>query len=741
MHQPNKPDQTLVDPNLWAKFYGTDSWATSNDASGNQWRNDCDYAQVNIRKWAERFCEDRDKRSCSFDGSCKENLDADDDGGFFSREEEMPDAPPLNEGETFGTKGFKKPAWEFSRMPAPIKGTAAKSSIRNPFAPASPTVLNEVKKKGVTWQQDLTGGGSSNGGLFTPKEIPQQQSPLYQPPRPTSHPQSQPQTHTQTHQPLQTKPQASPKPSLKSPSADKGWLEPSQKIPMDTSFLDDDLNKPDPPPVPADGNSIGGFVNLDQDRAWSRPQKPLTDAEMEKIWGPGSGPMMAGLKGGGPPDGARYRDHPEMMEELVRRGQEFEMERYNSAIEGRPRRFDMSSPLNMTPREFEQHVAELEKTIALEDAQAEAAGPYSSSSTAAAAAAATATNGKATTSTSAAASSPITRQPPTGYSRPSVSSQGGNNNKRPHTATTDAPAPASPAMRQPPTGYSRPSISSQASNDKQRTYKPTAAAAPVPSAPPQPGSATKRRLFGLGDLDPEMNIAFYEQHRPGGSARDEAERMTYNAFLGFGNKKATSQSPSLGGAQFESARQRSFEQQQQDMTQPPYQRSSNDVMAATFAATQRHFTKGTTFQGAAMPTREQQQGQHRDAGRAVAQRFYPSSPAPEGAAGERPAKRKSNDGFANPVPYRKNNNSNFSLRGGGSAGSSASDTSSGDEGSVSPLYRDEAAVAGMSLTSEVAIEKARHAIRHAGPKVTQQDDEVMQDADQPSSGQYVDTSS
>ena len=78
------------------------------------------------------------------------------------------------------------------------------------------------------------------------------------------------------------------------------------------------------------------------------------------------------------------------------------------------------------------------------------------------------------------------------------------------------------------------------------------------------------------------------------------------------------------------------------------------------------------------------------------------------------------------MPYRKNNSY---LRGGGADGSE-SDFSSEDGGA--PLYEG-------AVMPEVAVEKARHAIRHAGPKVNLQDkevvsDEIMKDADQPSSG-------
>lgn len=687
MYQPEKPDQTLVDPNLWAKFYGTDSWATCNNDGGNKWQNDCDYAQVNMKRWAERFCDGRDKRSCSFDGSCKENLEEQDDGGFFSREEEMPDAPPLNEGETFGTKGFKKPAWEFSRMPAPITGTSVKSSIRNPFAPASSNVLNEVKKKGVTWQEDLI-GGNSDGGLFTPKEIPQEQPQLYQPPQGTAWP--------QTFQSLQMKSQSSPKPSLKSPSGTSSWSEPS-RIPMDTSFLDDDMNKPDPPPVPFDGKPFG-YVDLDPNRIYTRSQTHLDDAYIEKMFGSG-GELMAGLQdawdrsGGGPTDGSLVRDHPEAWEDL-----------------------NMSTPQNMTSREFEQHVAKLEKAIAQKDAQAQAAGS-SSSSTAAAAAA----NAKRTTSTSVATSSPVTRQPPAGYPRPSVPSHGGNNSKRVATTTpavAATTATASPVMRQPPPGYSRSSNPSQAgNNNNERKHNPTSPA--TTSAPPQPGSATKRRFQPFNPA-PEMNIAFYERHRPGGSAWDEAERMKYEAFLGFGNKNNTP------------AKTQNFNQ-------------SSSAAAAT--ATSQRFAKGPIpgIPPPAKPSPQQQQSQHQDAARTATHGFSdPSSSPAVGTTGGRPAKRTNNNAFTNPIPYRNNNNNNFNLRGGGGAGSSESDTSSSNGGRSAPLYKDEAAVAGMSLSSEVAIEKARHAIRHAGPKAINEArkdlaSEVMKDTDQSSSGQYVDT--
>ncbi|KAK8135883.1 hypothetical protein PG984_003823 [Apiospora sp. TS-2023a] len=224
-----------------------------------------------------------------------------------------------------------------------------------------------------------------------------------------------------------------------------------------------------------------------------------------------------------------------------------------------------------------------------------------------------------------------------------------------------------------------------------------------------------------------MNIAFYEKHRPGGSHRDEANRMVYNAFLGIGNDNkntpAKTQNANLGSSQFESARKRSFEQQKQGMMNISGQ-SSN---AAAATALSQRFAKGPNpgVPPPAKPTRQQQQSQHQDAARTVTQGFSSSSAA---ATGERPAKRAKN-AFAKSVPYRKNNSY---LRGSGADGSE-SDASSEDGGA--PLYEG-------TVMPEVAVEKARHAIRHAGPKVNQQDkevvsDEIMKDADQPSSGQYV----
>ncbi|KAK8047211.1 hypothetical protein PG996_015275 [Apiospora saccharicola] len=724
-HQPKKPDQTLVNPNLWAKFRGTDSWATSNDAGGNRWQNDCDYAKVNMKKWAERFCDDRDKRSCSFDGSCKENKEEEYDENFFSRDVEMTDAPAPKKGETFGTKGFKKPAWEFSRMPVSLKGTPIKSNVRNPFAPAPSAVLNEVKKKGVTWQQDLT-DGIANSSLFTPKVIPpQQQPPLYQPP----------QAQTQTHQPLQTKPQRSrpqptpspqpsPKPSLKQPSADEHGPGPLRNVPMNTSWLDDPfITKPNPRPEPFDGNEIGGFFDLNPNRvmAQRRPSKDLD------FWDFGIDEVQRGIKDewerkGGAPRNSLPRDFPEAWEELNRVGYEYELERRNAAIEGRPRNLDMSSVLNMTPREFEAHMEKLQKINDQKEAeeQAQAKAPHSSSTGAAAA------KGKAPANTTAVASSPATKQPPVGYSRPSMSSQGGNNNKRAETSTA-ATTTASPITRQPPTGYPRSSVSSQASKNKWK-YNPRAAAAATTPAPSGTGPPTPRRIFPR-DPEPEMNIAFYEKHRPGGSHRGEANRMVYNAFLGIGNDNkntpATTQNANLGNSQFESARKRSFEQQQQGMMNT----SGHSSSAAAATALSQRFAKGP-IPGVplpAKPTRQQQQSQHQDAARTVTQGFPPSSSS-SAATGERPAKRAKN-AFAKPVPYRKNNSY---LRGGGADGSE-SDFSSEDGGA--PLYEG-------AVMPEVAVEKARHAIRHAGPKVKLQDkevvsDEIMKDADQPSSGQYV----
>ncbi|KAK8058376.1 hypothetical protein PG994_008824 [Apiospora phragmitis] len=630
------PDQTLVDPNLWEKFYGiTDTWAVVNGTSSGLLRNDCDYAKQNMKKWAERFGEDRDQRACSFNASCN------DDGGFFGRKEDMPDAPPLSDyddygyddddqgqgagaaaraaEETFGTKGFKKPAWEFNRMPAPLQ-SPSRPHMRSSFAGPTPSsVWEEVKKKNVTFTEDLT-SGNPNGGLFTPKENPQQlpQSPA----------------------------QPSPKPKPKS----RGSVTDYMKSDLWASLTAD---MPRQRPVPFDGNPYGGVVVTDPYRrpitsnVASKPLWDETDESFELLVPPGENRPHRKVKF------FENAQHKADYDDMNRIAREHIAKRHQALNAGEP---EPEWPWGTDPEQF-QRLLETERAKWRAQEQAEG-----------------------------------------------LSSAAGNN-----VTTTATTAGASPTAKSPTSSsYPQPSTSSSS----------------------QAGSNKRASVSGPGS----------KSHGP--------SRAYYNAFLG--GKPATTENASLAGAAFDAARKRSFEQQQQGMmttnpsTNPgglrvqqgkdfvPFTHPSPASPTTTTqqqrraaAALNQSFATGAIpglSPQTAQPTRQQQQAQHQDAARAVNESFQ-RGPIP---------------GISPPAASARRQSKNPYLRGGGRDNSSGSSDSDGG----APLF--EGAAAAVAYMSSVAVEKARHAILHAGlpMKMGQNKDgnssEAKKDTNQPSSsGQYV----